>query len=381
MTTKFCKKMQNPYFCEICDFITSNKYNYEMHVLTLKHCRRQTPTNADKKNARCESVENPKNESENGNLASDENCKIFEKNATSFQTELQEKMQKNATLLQSGVNKKNANFKEKMQYTCECGKIYIHRTSLYNHKKKCKSSNEIITSNDVSKDLILKLVDENSEIKSMLFKQFENMQDQQVQIQNQMMEQQKLMHNQINELIPKVGNNNNTITNNVKQKFNINIFLNEQCKDALTMNEFIEKIKVTMDDLMITKNKGLSEGISNIFIENMNKLSLHERPMHCTDVKRETVYIKCDDDNGENGGVPRWEKDEQNTRLKSALNKITHVQRKNMSTWIDKHPNWEENPLEQDEYMKLIKNCTDDINENKRDEKIIKKLCNEVYIG
>ena len=213
----------------------------------------------------------------------------------------------------------------------------------------------------------------------MLFKQFENMQDQQVQIQNKMIEQQKIMHDHINDLIPKVGNNN-TINNNVKQKFNINIFLNEQCKDALTMNEFIDKIKVTMDDLIITKNQGLSEGVSNIFIENMNKLSLHERPMHCTDVKRETVYIKCDDIHGENGGVPRWEKDEQNTKLKSALNKITHVQRKNMNVWIDKHPNWEDNPLEQDEYLKLIKNCTDDLNEKKRGDKIIKKLCNEVYI-
>ena len=65
------------------------------------------------------------------------------------------------------------------------------------------------------------------------------------------------------------------------------------------MNEFIDRIKITLDDLMVTKNKGLCEGVSNIFIENMNKLSIHERPMHCTDVKRETVYIKCDGENDE----------------------------------------------------------------------------------
>ena len=162
MTTKFGKKMQKTYTCEICDFVTSNKYNYETHVLTLKHCRRQTPTNADKKKARCKSVRHYNKPDENEYLSSDKNCKIFEKNANSEVTD---------------------------HFRCECGKIYNHRTSLYNHKKKCKSYNEIITSNDVSKDLILKLVDENSEIKSMLFKQFENMQEQQVQIQNQMMEQ------------------------------------------------------------------------------------------------------------------------------------------------------------------------------------------------
>ena len=314
------------FYCKACDFKCTKKSNYENHIDTLKHKRI--------------------------------------------------------------VNDSNGIFCIKL-WRCGCGKEYKYDSGFYRHKKKCTYTeeneddvnlNQIITSNDVSKELILKLVEENSEIKSMLFKQFENMQEQQVQIQNQMMEQQKLMHNQISDLIPKVGNNN-IINNNVKQKFNINIFLNEQCKDALTMNEFIEKIKVTMDDLMITKNKGISEGVSNIFIENMNKLSLHERPMHCTDVKRETVYIKCDDDDGENGGVPRWEKDEQNKRLKSALNKITHVQRKNMSMWIDKHPNWEDNPAEQEEYMKLIKNCTDDLNEKKRGDKIIKKLCNQVYLN
>jgi len=213
----------------------------------------------------------------------------------------------------------------------------------------------------------LKLIEENSDIKKMLFKQFETMQ-----------EQQKLMNNQISELIPKVGNNN-TVTN-VKQKFNINIFLNEKCKDALTMNEFINKINVTVDDLIITKNKGISEGVSNIFIENMNRLSVHERPIHCTDVKRETVYIKCDADI-EGTGEPYWEKDEQNKKLKNALNKVTYVQNKNLNKWIEQNPNWENNPDDQDEYMRLIKNCTDDLNENKRDEKIIKKLCNEVYIG
>ena len=125
------------------------------------------------------------------------------------------------------------------------------------------------------------------------------------------MENQDL-RNQITELIPKVGNNN-TINN--KQRFNINIFLNEQCKDALTMNEFIDKIKVTLENLMVTKNKGLTEGVSNIFIENMNKLSVHERPMHCTDMKRETVYIKCEDDDKSK----KWEKDEENIKLKTCV--------------------------------------------------------------
>ena len=198
------------------------------------------------------------------------------------------------------------------------------------------------------------------------------------QLQNVLITQQ----NQINELIPKIGNqiigDNNTINN--KHKFNINIFLNEQCKDALTMNEFIDKIKITMNDLMITKNKGLSEGVSNIFIENMNKLSIRERPMHCTDVKRETVYIKCEDTT-DSDGTTNWEKDIENIKLKEALKKVSHVQEKSLNKWIEEHPNWEENSDEQEQYMQLVKNCTDDFNENKREDKAIKKVCSQVYLG
>ena len=249
-------------------------------------------------------------------------------------------------------------------FECECGKSYPYRASLYNHKKICDVLNNKTTIVNSSKNIdykgmFLTMIKENK------------------QLQNVLVTQQ----NQINELIPKIGNqiigDNNTITN--KHKFNINIFLNEQCKDALTMNEFIDKIKITMNDLMVTKDKGLSEGVSNIFIENMNKLSLRERPMHCTDVKREIVYIKCD--NTIENGTSNWEKDEENHKLKDALKKVSHVQQKNLDKWTEEHPNWKNNSDEQEEYMQLVKNCTDDLNKNKREDKAIKKVCNQAYLG
>ena len=143
------------------------------------------------------------------------------------------------------------------------------------------------------------------------------------------------------------------------------------------MTEFIDKIKITLDDLLITKDRGLTEGVSNIFIENMNKLSLHERPMHCTDVKRETVYIKC---NGENKET-NWLQDSENTQLKEALKKVSQVQQKSLDKWTEEHPDWMDNPELQQEYMKLVKNCTDDLQENKREDKVIKRVCNKVYLG
>ena len=328
MTTNSQKKMQKNakiFNCKICDFQTSNKFNYDKHLLTAKH-----------------------------------------RNTTKYV--------ENTTLLQE-----NARLGE--QFICQCGKIYPYRGSLYNHKKKCnfvsgdKLTNKVMdhmtnicskTPKEESKELILKLVEENTEIRSLLFNQFETM-------QTQMYEQQKQMHEQINELIPRVGNNN-TIN---KQKLNINIFLNEQCKDALTMEQFIKKIEVTLGDLLVTKNKGLSEGVSNIFIENMNKLSLYERPLHCTDVKREIVYIKSED--GQVKGNAQWERDDANIKLKQALKKVTHMQAQSLEKWVAEHPNWEQNSDEQEEYMKLVKNCTDTLSD--KENKVIKKLCNQAHVN
>jgi hypothetical protein len=236
---------------------------------------------------------------------------------------------------------KNAEHK----FRCECGKSYKHRQSLFTHKNKgCEKTKE---------NQIISHDGEKVDYKEMLYG---------------VIKQNKELQQTISELIPKIGNNNN---NNIKQKFNINVFLNEDCKDALTMEQFINKIEVSLSNLMLTKNKGIEEGISNIFIENMNKLSLYERPIHCTDVKRETMYIKSEDTNG---GLPKWEKDENKTKIKGAISKVTHLQRKNMNKWIEEHPNWANEPDLQDEYLRLIKKCTDDIDENK----VIKKLCDVI---
>ena len=267
------------------------------------------------------------------------------------------------------MNDLNDQKTRKNSYECECGKIYKYKQGLSAHKKKCNDTKESfqfdLESNNLQ-ELVIKLITDNQEMKK------ENQ-----KLINTLVGQQQ----QICELIPKIGNNNINNTINNKHKFNINVFLNEQCKDALTMNEFIDKIRITIDDLMITKNKGLAEGVSNIFIENMNKLSFHERPIHCTDIKRETMYIKCDGNiDGEDGGIPCWVKDRENIKIKQVLRKISHAQQKGLQQWVEKHPNWENNQDEQEEYLLLINKCTSDLLEDKREEKIIKKLCNEVYI-
>ena len=259
-------------------------------------------------------------------------------------------------------------------YVCECGKLYKHNSSFHRHKRSCdfeikntckkiaetkfiETDLALVKDSDDYKSMFIKIINENSEMKSLLVEQ-----------QKQLGEQQK----QIGELIPRIGNN----TNNIKQKFNINVFLNEQCKDAMTMSKFLDDIKITIEDLFVTKNKGITEGVSNLFIKNMNKLSLYERPIHCTDVKRETVYIKSE---GSDGETAEWQKDTEQEKLKQAISDMTFVQSKNLKLYTDQNPDWMDKEDKQSEYVLMMKNCMDDIKKDNRREKIIKKLCNSVY--
>ena len=230
---------------------------------------------------------------------------------------------------------------ENKKYICECGREYKYRQGLYNHRKTCKGE---------KKETFIIENEENLDYKSMFL---------------EMINENKELRKQISELIPKVGN---TINSHNKQKFNINVFLNEKCKDALSMDEFIDKIEVSMKNLLTTKEKGQVYGISNIIMENMNKLSLYERPLHCTDKKRETLYVKNN----------KWEKDDSKTHINKALKKVESKQLKNLNVWLETHPNYMNNPVEQEEFAQLMSECGKSIDDGR--EKIIKKLCDNVYI-
>ena len=259
--------------------------------------------------------------------------------------------------------KKSQNDTQKVSFFCECGKVYKFNSGLYRHKKICTfNTNQTIILEDCSinnnknmdgstsylrdddyKSMFLKLLDENKEFKNILIKQ----------------------QNQIGELIPKVGNNNVNNVNNVNQKFNVNIFLNTHCKDALNIDEFVKNIDINLDDLDYTKNNGLAEGISNAIIQNMSKLSLYERPLHCTDVKRETLYIKNQD---------AWEKDESKSTIKKAIKNVSDKQFKSIKKWTNTNPDFQDDTNKQDYFAKVLSVLGKD---NKDvDTKVIKKICN-----
>ena len=287
-------------------------------------------------------------------------------------------------------------------FNCECGKEYKYQSSLCRHKKSCNTLTLIKTENNSDnikinnnnnnnnnnndnndnnnnneinyKELIFNLINQNKELQEAMINQNKELQDviinQNKELQETMINQSNEYQKTLNEIIPKIGNNNNnnnTINNN--QKFNINVFLNENCKDAITMDNFLNSMQVSLTDLFFTREKGLAEGLTNIIIESMNKLPLTQRPMHCTDVKRETIYIKNE----------KWEKDENKEKIKHVLQRVSNIQIKNIHKFKEAKPNCMKNSKEKDEYMEIIKATTDDVTE--REDKIIRNLCKSSYVN
>jgi hypothetical protein len=163
----------------------------------------------------------------------------------------------------------------------------------------------------------------------------------------------------------------NNIVNNTNN-FNLNIFLNEKCKDALNISDFIQSLKITLDDLMYTKNKGLVEGITNVMIRGLRKLDVYKRPIHCTDTKRETMYIKdCE----------KWEKDDNHDKIKNTIVKIANKERNMISVWVDENPDWFDTEATQLEYLTMVRNVCEPIeNDEKCEKKIIRNISREVFL-
>ncbi len=174
----------------------------------------------------------------------------------------------------------------------------------------------------------------------------------------------------IKEIAPNLGNNNTTNTNsNNTNQFNINVFLNEDCKNAINMSDFIKSIEVSLEQLDLTKTKGLEKGITKVIMDNMNKLSVHERPLHCTDTKRETLYIKDDD---------KWEKDKEKTKIKEVIKKTQNKNYTALKKWKDENPDFMDDDAKAIYHAKAMSQAGKPI--DNVDEKIIKNVCKQTYV-
>lgn len=245
-------------------------------------------------------------------------------------------------------------------FVCICGKSYKHRQSLFTHQSKCTyepAKNEEVIQTSVSQETILEVFKKQQQANNeMMLKQ----QDQISQLTNA-----------LKDITPKLGNNNTTNSNNTNNtnQFNINVFLNEDCKNAINMSDFIKSIEVSLEQLDLTKTKGLEKGITQVIMDNMNKLSIHERPLHCTDTKRETLYIKDHD---------KWEKDKDKTKIKEVIKKASNKNYTALKKWEEANPNYMDDEAKQIYYAKAMSAAGKPI--DGVDEKIIKNVCKQTYV-
>ena len=250
------KKVSYIFNCDCCDYKCCRKSEWNKHILTLKHKNRTNP-------------------------------EIFEQKVSN-------------------------NDKLSCKY---CNKQYNARNSLWYHQNKCVVNNPILD-NTSDSNLIIQLLKQNDEFKSLIIDQNKTILEQ----NSQLLE------------VCKNGIINNSVThvNSHNKTFNLQVFLNEDCKDAMNITDFVNSIQLQLSDLESVGKLGYVEGISNIIIKNLNALDVTKRPVHCTDPKRETIYIK-------DGDV--WEKDEDdNKKLRKMIRSVAFRNCKNTRLFKEKYP-------------------------------------------
>jgi hypothetical protein len=249
------------------------------------------------------------------------------------------KNETNETLLKQKSSKK---------FQClNCDVIFGSRTTLWRHKQSCHKTEELenrenpIENNDENnkdKDLIMMLVKQNSELLEVI---------------------KNGTHNN-------TTNSHNTISNN--KTFNLQFFLNETCKDAMNIMDFVESIKLQLTDLEKVGELGYVEGISNIIIKNLKELDVTQRPVHCTDKKREVLYIKDED---------KWEKDEEKNKIRKVIKKVASKNQRLLSKFKEAHPDCSKSSSKySDQYNKIIVESMGGAgdNDSEKEDKIIRKI-------
>jgi hypothetical protein len=213
--------------------------------------------------------------------------------------------------------------KNAVLFACRnCEKTYKARNSLWYHEQKCCNQNKI---NNDNKNLVDYLIKENSEFKDMILEQ--------------------------NKVIAKICENTNTTiynnSNNNNKTFNLQLFLNETCKDAMNINDFVNSIKLQLTDLENVGEIGYVDGISNIIVKKLKVLDVTQRPIHCTDSKREILYVK--DEN-------KWEKEnKENNKLRKVIKQVAYKNTGLLKDFRDKHPDYGKSESKHsDHYNKLI---------------------------
>jgi len=318
MDTKLMPKSCRKFYCEKCDFTCSKESNWNIHKNTGKH------------------------KNEYNGVTNDTNL-----------------MPKNAEKCLD-------------TFACQCGNTYKFRQGLYKHRKKClilKDDNNhqnIITNthatniekHDITHKLVELIMSKNQEFITELVS---NMTQSNKDIMEKMME-----------IIPNIGSGNNNNNSFNTQNFNIQMFLNEHCKNAMNLTDFIDSLPITSETYDSTIENGLTKTITNMLVNGLSQLDILDRPIHCTDATRKTLYVKDDD---------TWEKDNELLHILNGIKTLSIKQRTMLNKWQDANRGWDTKENLQSRMTRLVFNSMTSIeNDDKETGKIIRAISKKVYL-
>jgi hypothetical protein len=350
---EYNEKEYKKFNCECCSYSCSKKSDYDKHLATLKHKKTEMVMNGNE-------------------------------------------------LVNMGNEKVNTKF------VCLCGKEYNYIQGLSRHKKNCnyqETESVEIQENAKLTETIIMLIHKNEAFQNTVSMMMEKLAEKDNTMMEKLAEKDEKLAEKDNTMMEKLAEKDeklaekdntmmkklaekdeviikltnkvidmpaaitNSNSNNNTNNFNINMFLNEECKDAINMSDFIKSIQVSIDQLQYTTNNGLGKGITKVIMDNMNKLSKYERPLHCSDIKRETIYIKDDD---------KWEKDTHKDKLKKAINKTSNKNYTALCDWTRENPAF----MKQDDKQHFYARTASTIGKPICDveDKIIKSICKDNFI-
>ena len=279
-----------------------------------------------------------------------EKCDFVCSKKSNFEKHMLTRKHKNDDKKEQKISEKNV---------CICGKSFKYRQGLFVHRKTCINYDKNVTTDG----LVLE-TEINKKIESTTDKELK-------ELVKDLIKQNGELVKTINEIVPKIGNTNITNNNN-NNSFNLNVFLNEQCKDALNISDFIDSLKITLEDLLFSKTNGISRGITDVMIKGLKDLDIHKRPIHCTDIKRDIMYIKDED---------KWLKDDNHGMMKNTIVKIADKERTALQQWAIDNPDWMDTERKQLEYLTMMRSICEPIeNYNNYERKIIKNLGKEIQL-
>jgi len=342
------------YICEKCDFECSYESKWLAHISTRKHKMVTVVEEKKDDNFYCKSC--------------DYKCS-YESKYMAHLTTLKHKM-----VIFKEISAETRND----AIICDCGKIFKFQSGLSRHRKTCNIKMDETpikmvpepSGNSINPELIIQLIKENSDLKTIIMEQ----NNKNTEYNSKLIEQNTKMLEMVKTASIVNNMNSNNTTNNTQ--FNLNFFLNEQCKNAMNITDFAKNIQIQFNDLENIGRNGYVEGITSIIVKNLNTMDLYSRPFHCTDLKRETLYIKDENE---------WNKDTlERSKLKQFIQNVANKNEDKITDWCIQHPeSMINNHRQNDFYLQMYRNVLGGCGkeeQNKLDDKIIRNISKEVYV-